>query len=380
MALYRTGHFREALRELQAYRRITGRADQNHLIADSHRALGSPERAVSAAREAVRSRIPQEARAEAAVVGAAALADLGRRVLLIDADPSGNATLGLFPAGAPAAGLADLLLGAANPSGRLAETLPLRLQDSPSYLNFPGEAGSVHYGEGVFVGYRGYDALDRDVSYPFGHGLSYTTFDYADLHVAVSGDVASKSPSVEVSCRVTNTGSRRGKEVVQLYVGDPVASVARPPRELRGFSKVDLAPGATETVTFRLSARDLSYWSSTASAWLLEPGEFTLAIGRSSRDLRAEATIEISAPRLRPALDHMTTLEEWLAHPVGSTMLLEAVGTDDAGRPRGILGSEEMLAVIGNFPIGRLAAFPGLGFDRDVVDDLVKRAARSPRG
>jgi beta-glucosidase len=273
--------------------------------------------------------------------------------------------------------VADLLIGAANPSGRLAETLPLRLQDSPSYLNFPGEAGSVRYGEGIFVGYRGYDALDRDVSYPFGHGLSYTSFDYADLHAAVSGDVASGTLSVDVSCRVTNTGDRHGKEVVQLYVGDPVASVARPPRELKGFAKVDLAPGATETVTFRLSARDLTYWSPAASAWVLEGGEFTLAVGRSSRDLRAQATIDVSAPPLRPALDEMATLEEWLADPTGATLLREAVGTDDNGNPRGILGKAEMLPVIGNFPLGRLAGFAGLGFDRDIVDDLVARAELS---
>ena len=124
--------------------------------------------------------------------------------------------------------------GAANPCGRLAETLPLRLEDTPSYLNFPGEAGRVRYGEGVFVGYRGYDALDREVSYPFGHGLSYTSFEYADLQVAVSGRVEDGDLAVEVTCRVANTGPRRGKEVVQLYVGDVEASVARPPRELKG--------------------------------------------------------------------------------------------------------------------------------------------------
>src|SRR5439155_16191854 len=129
--------------------------------------------------------------------------------------------------------VADLLLGVANPSGRLAETLPLRLSDNPSYLSFPGEAGHVRYGEGVFVGYRGYDALGLDVSYPFGHGLSYTTFGYADLAAAVTGSVEGGDLAVTVTCTVTNTGERAGKEVVQLYVGDPEAQVARPPRELR---------------------------------------------------------------------------------------------------------------------------------------------------
>jgi beta-glucosidase len=304
----------------------------------------------------------------------------GSVVQLSDWEQHAAAILECWLSGQAAGGaVTDVLLGAVNPSGRLAETVPLRLQDTPSYLNFPGENGSVRYGEGVFVGYRGHDAFDLDVSYPFGHGLSYTTFDYADLHIAISGDVASESLSVEVSCRVTNTGPRQGKEIVQLYVGDPVASVARPPRELKGFAKIDLAPGDSQTVTFQLSARDLSYWSTTASRWVLEPGEFIFAVGRSSRDLPAHETIEISAPPLRPVLDHTATLEEWLADPTGSALVREAVGTDETGRPRGILGSEEMLPVIGNFPIGRLAAFEGLGFDQEMVENLVASAARSRR-
>src|SRR5205823_10812312 len=119
-------------------------------------------------------------------------------------------------------------LGEANPSGRLAETLPVRLQDNTSYLNFPGEDGHVRYGEGIFVGYRGYDALELPVSYPFGHGLSYTTFEYSDLTGSVTGRQEDGDLAVAVSCRITNTGDRQGKEVVQLYVGDREASVARP--------------------------------------------------------------------------------------------------------------------------------------------------------
>ena len=121
--------------------------------------------------------------------------------------------------------VADLLTGAANPSGRLAETLPLRLEDNPSYLNFPGEQGHVRYGEGVFVGYRSYDALDLPVSYPFGHGLSYTSFEYADLKANLTGNVEDDTLAVAVTCTVTNTGRRPGKEVVQLYVVAPDSSV-----------------------------------------------------------------------------------------------------------------------------------------------------------
>ena len=270
---------------------------------------------------------------------------------------------------------ADLLLGAANPCGRLAETLPLRLEDNPSYLNFPGEEGHVRYGEGVFVGYRGYDAVGREVSYPFGHGLSYTSFDYRDLDAAVAGAAQDGDLAVTVTCTVANTGGRAGKEVVQLYVGDPRAQVARPVRELKAFAKVSLEPGQAATVTFRLDARDLSYWSAAHHRWVLEAGGFELAVG-ASRDLRLTTTLEVPAPPLPVRLDAMATLEEWLAHPEGSAALRQAVGVDDDGRPRGILGDDELIRVIGNFPLGSLAAFPGLGVDHATVADLVGRFQR----
>jgi beta-glucosidase len=298
----------------------------------------------------------------------------GSAVRLPDWERHAGAVLECWLGGQAAGGaVARLLLGVANPCGRLAETLPLRLEDTPSYLSFPGEAGHVRYGEGVFVGYRGYDALGREVSYPFGHGLSYTSFEYDDLQAHISGRVEDGDLAVDVTCRVANSGRRRGKEVVQLYVGDPEASVARPPRELKAFAKVDLDAGQTETLTFRLDARDLSYWSPAAADWVLEAGEFTLAIGASSRDLRLSVTIDIAAPPARVALDDMATLEEWLADPAGAALLLEAVGTDEKRRPRGILGDDELRAVVGNFPITALTAFPASGLDPGTVDELVQR-------
>ena len=268
---------------------------------------------------------------------------------------------------------ADLLLGAVNPSGRLAETLPVRLRDNTSFLNFPGEGGHVRYGEGVFVGYRGYDALDLPVSYPFGHGLSYTTFDYDDLSTAVAGRVADGDLAVTVSCRIVNTGNCRGKEVVQLYVGAVDAPVARPVRELKAFAKVDLEPGGSELVEFTLTARDFSFWSPTAGGWVVEDGRFALAVGASSRDLRLTTTVGIAAPARRPALDGMSTLQEWLADPDGAALLHKQVGADDTGRPNGILGNEELIKVIGNFPISSLAAFPGLGVSHATVDTVVQQ-------
>ncbi|HSR27168.1 MAG TPA: glycoside hydrolase family 3 C-terminal domain-containing protein, partial [Actinomycetes bacterium] len=300
----------------------------------------------------------------------------GSAVRLSDWEQHAKAVLECWLSGQAAGGaVADLLLGAANPSGRLAETLPLRLEDTPSYLNFPGEAGHVRYGEGIFVGYRGYDALDRQVSYPFGHGLSYTSFSYADLTTNLTGRPQDNDLVVNVSCRVTNTGDRRGKEVVQLYVRDPEASVTRPVRELKAFAKVDLDPGETTMVEFTLTARDLSYWSTSVNDWVLEGGEFELSVGASSRDLRLTRIVDIAAPPLPVRLDGMATLEEWLADPSGSALLHKAVGTDEDGRPKGILGNEELLPVIGNFPISSLAALPGLGFTHDLVHSLVEQVS-----
>lgn len=299
----------------------------------------------------------------------------GSAVRLSDWEQHAAAILECWLSGQAAGGAAaDLLVGAANPSGRLAETLPLRLEDNPSYLNFPGEHGHVRYGEGVFVGYRGYDALLLPVSYPFGHGLSYTNFEYADLTTTLTGNAEDDTLAVAVTCTVTNTGQRAGKEVVQLYITDPDSSVARPPRELKGFAKTaTLAPGEGQTVTFRLQSRDLSYWSVRQHRWVLEGGTFRLGVGASSRDLRLTTTIEATALPPNVELDGMSTLEECLAHPVGAGLLREAVGVDENGRPRGILGDEELIRVIGNFPIRTLAAFPGLGIDHATVDHLLRR-------
>ncbi len=300
----------------------------------------------------------------------------GSAVRLSNWEQHAKAVLECWLSGQAAGGAAaDLLLGAANPSGRLAETLPLRLEDNPSYLNFPGEAGHVRYGEGVFVGYRGYDALGRPVSYPFGHGLSYTSFAYADLTTTVAGRHQDGDLVVTVTCQVTNTGDRRGKEVVQLYVRDCEAPVARPVRELKAFAKVDLDPGETTVVDFSLTARDFSYWSTKVGDWVLEGGAFELAVGASSRDLRLTAALDIDAPPLPTRLDGMSTLQEWLADPTGSALLRKAIGADEAGRPKGILGNEELMKVIGNFPISSLAAFPGLGIGHSTVRALTDEAS-----
>ena len=173
---------------------------------------------------------------------------------------------------------ADVLYGVTNPSGKLTETIPHRLEDSPAYLNFPGEQGHVRYGEGLFVGYRWYDARRIDVAFPFGHGLSYTSFSYGDAsaEVGADGDIA-------VRVAVTNTGARAGREVVQVYTGLASGAVQRPDRELKAFAVVELAPGETREVELTVRRADLAYWHIAADRWVVEEGEYNVDVAASSR-------------------------------------------------------------------------------------------------
>ncbi|MBM2615105.1 glycoside hydrolase family 3 C-terminal domain-containing protein [Actinoplanes sp. LDG1-06] len=212
-----------------------------------------------------------------------------------------------LPGQAGAGAVADVLMGRVNPSGKVAETFPLAVEDTPGFVNWTGERGTVLYGEGVFIGYRWYDALRRAVRYPFGHGLSYTTFAYGELEVDV---VDASAGVVRVSCTVTNTGPVAGREVVQLYVGDPDAAVRRPERELRGFDKVTLDPGASARVTFDLVSRDFAYWDVAVEDWRREGGEFVLEVGASSRDIRLRASINLpDDPAIAPLVPDEKLLE-----------------------------------------------------------------------
>ena len=185
--------------------------------------------------------------------------------------------------------LADVLSGDVPPSGKLPTTIPLSIEDTPAFSNYPGADGKVHYAEGVFVGYRWYDAKDIEPRFCFGHGLSYTTFDIGE----VQSSAAAGSTSVWLEIPVTNTGTRRGSEVVQCYVADLDASVARPPQELKAFAKVVLDPGETTKVTLVLDRRAFAFWDAEGHDWMVEPGEFELRIGTSSRDIRRRVTVSL---------------------------------------------------------------------------------------
>ena len=190
--------------------------------------------------------------------------------------------------------LARVLFGEINPSGKLPMTFPERLQDTPAYLYY-SDGRNADYGEGVFVGYRYYDKRDIQPLFAFGYGLSYTTFRYDHLIVPAAVPMGR---AFQVSLQVTNTGKRAGKETVQLYVGDDATTeVVRPIKELEGFQKVALAPGETKTVSFTVSPRDLSYYDVHRGDWVSTPGQHTIMIGSSSRDIRLQGAFRLLAPR-----------------------------------------------------------------------------------
>jgi beta-glucosidase len=184
--------------------------------------------------------------------------------------------------------LADVLFGDVDPSGRLPTTFPRRLEDSPAYPNYPGRDGVVRYQEGLLVGYRHYDRAGVEPRFCFGHGLSYTRFEYANLAVASDGARA------RVWVDVTNVGDRPGREVVQVYVRDPRAPADEPDKELREFAKVDLDVGQTRTLAFDLPSRAFAHWDPRQKAWLVEPGEREILVGSSSRDIRQVARVLVS--------------------------------------------------------------------------------------
>ena len=192
----------------------------------------------------------------------------------------------------------NLLYGDVNPSGKLAETWPLRLEDNPSYLNFPGEDGVVEYREGIYIGYRYYDKKKLDVRFPFGYGLSYTTFEYSDMKADRTAML--DTDTLTVSVRVKNTGSRKGKETVQLYVRDEESTVGRPVRELKEFCKVELEPGEEKEVTFTLDSRAFAYYEPKIHDWFVESGVFHIEAGSSSRDIRAEIPVEVTGTKELP--------------------------------------------------------------------------------
>ncbi|EGD55508.1 glycoside hydrolase family 3 C-terminal domain-containing protein [Gordonia neofelifaecis] len=264
---------------------------------------------------------------------------------------------------------ADVLFGVVNPSGRLTETIPVRLADTPAYLDFGGDFSHVRYGEGLFVGYRWYDARGLEVTYPFGHGLSYTRFEYGP-------PTASPTPDgdVEIRVSVTNVGDVAGREVVQVYSSMTESKVQRAPRELKAFTCVPLEPGQSAEAVLTVRRDDLAHWDPRVDRWMVEGGAYTLEVGASSRDIRGNAQVRIDGDEVLLPLTRDSSIGEVLAHPVAGPVLQAALAEMTAGLgdvssvfPDGF----DLSSMLETFPIGRVLMFGGEGVTMDMIDGLL---------
>lgn len=262
--------------------------------------------------------------------------------------------------------IADVLFGKVNPCGKLAETFPKKLVDTPAYLNWPGGAGKVHYGEGLFIGYRYYDAKQVPVQFPFGYGLSYTTFAYSNAKV--SKKTFKDVDGLTVSVDVTNTGKVTGKEIVQVYVHDQKSTLVRPEKELKGFKKVELKPGETKTVSIALDFRSFAYYHPEYKQWITEDGDFDILVAASSTDIRQTLTVTLESTLDLPCiLDVESTIREWMEDRRGKVVFgefyanIEAEGrkafssgdSDESGigmDPMDMFGDMPLLSVLMFFP------------------------------
>ena len=184
--------------------------------------------------------------------------------------------------------LYDLIFGKVNPSGKLTTTFPKRLEDTPAFNHYPGEKLQMDYLEGLYVGYRWYEKKNIEPLFYFGHGLSYTNFEYANLKVIPP---QTEDAVISLSLNIKNIGERAGKEVVQLYVSVENSNVDRPLKELKSFTKIDLESSESQTVTFNLTERDLAYWDVDKKTWALEPAEYKVLVGSSSKDIKLESSV-----------------------------------------------------------------------------------------
>ncbi|MBN1877426.1 MAG: glycoside hydrolase family 3 C-terminal domain-containing protein [Anaerolineae bacterium] len=258
-----------------------------------------------------------------------------------------NAVLEAWMMGQAGGGaIADVLFGKVNPSGKLAETFPVKLSDTPAYLHYPGENGKVTYGEGLFIGYRYYDTKQLPVQFPFGYGGSYTTFAYSNA--TVSANTFKDADGLTVTVDVTNTGSVAGKEVVQVYVHDHKSALIRPYKELKGFAKVDLQPGETKTVTLVLDFRAFAYYHPGYRQWITEDGEFDILIGASSADIRCKQTVVLQSTQQLPSLlNQESTIREWLDDPRGKAIFAPMFERMVAGMSQSMGGETDADEMIG---------------------------------
>lgn len=265
----------------------------------------------------------------------------------------------------------DILFGDVNPSGKLAETFPVRLEDNPSYLYYFGEEDRTEYREGIFVGYRYYDKKDLAVLFPFGHGLSYTSFAYSDLRL--DRESMKDTDTLHVSLKVRNVGDRAGKEAVQLYVRDNESTAIRPVKELKGFEKVDLAPGEEKTVEFTLDKRSFAYYHTGLKDWYVESGEFTILAGSSSRDIQLSGTVSVESTTQVKKVFHMnSTFGDVMADPRGRKIITQMLESMDLGGVGGeAIAPEALQAMLGYLPLRGALMMAGDMVKPEKIQDLI---------
>lgn len=266
--------------------------------------------------------------------------------------------------------VADLLFGVVSPSGKLAETFPLQLSDNPSYLFFPGEGDKVEYREGLFVGYRYYDKKNLTPLFPFGYGLSYTTFEYSNL--IVDKKQLKDIEKLQVSVDVTNTGSYTAKEIIQLYVRDKESTVIRPDKELKGFDKVELVPGETKTVVFELDYRSFAYYDVESKDWMVETGEFDILIGKSSRDIVLTESVSVYSTTERKLRYHRnSTISDLLASEKGAAFVQNYIRMLPFAAAVEESHSEMLKAFMEFMPLRGLVSFSGGKFTETHLKELL---------
>ncbi len=263
--------------------------------------------------------------------------------------------------------IVDILSGKVNPSGKLAETFPVRIEDTPAYINYPGENNKVYYGERLFVGYRYYDKKEIKPLFPFGFGLSYTTFEYTNL--LINKTEMNTGERLEITVTIHNSGTRAGKEVVQLYVELLASLFIRPNKELKAFAKIELEPGESKDVHMTLEERDFQIYDDERLAWRTEGGEYNILIGSSSETivLREHVTVNEDSRSIVPQFNRMSPIKHFLQYSKTRELLVNTF----AGTPRAsvFLGDDEMFT---SMPIAKMVVLGALTDEK--VDTLIEQA------
>lgn len=272
----------------------------------------------------------------------------------------------------------NILYGNVNPSGRLAETFPLRLEDTPCYLTYGKGVDEAVYSEGVFVGYRYYTSKKQEVLFPFGYGLSYTTFTYGNLKLDKSA--MTDQEALTVSVDVENTGNRAGKEVVQIYVAPGESETARPVKELRAFDKIELAPGEKKTVVFELDARAFAYWNTELHDWFVESGDYEIQVGKNAEEVLLSESVQVeSTKKIKKIYTLNTCMGELMRDEKAGAVFGQMMSGNQQAKemaeanqedPSGAVNAEMMAAMMNDMPLRQLLSFvPGM--TREALEQIL---------